>query len=54
MPPATYILHMNFTLLLVNLADLLVSLAELLVNSAHLLVINIYGNQLRPPTWKYS
>ncbi|MCD1159297.1 hypothetical protein [Peribacillus frigoritolerans] len=50
-----------------NLHDLLVSLADLLVNSLyllvsladllvipHLLVINIYGNQLWPPTWKYS
>ncbi|MFS0603881.1 hypothetical protein [Peribacillus frigoritolerans] len=45
---------MNLHDLLVNLLYLLVSLADLLVNSAHLLVIIIYGNQLRPPTWKYS
>ncbi|MDG4849997.1 hypothetical protein P8767_22085 [Peribacillus frigoritolerans] len=45
---------MNLHDLLVNSLYLLVSLADLLVNSAHLLVINIYGNQLRPPTWKYS
>ncbi|MCY9003085.1 hypothetical protein [Peribacillus frigoritolerans] len=67
MPPATYILHMNFTLLLVDLADLLINLAVAIVNiaftrefalftreSAHLLVIIKYGNQLRPPTWEYS
>ena len=38
MPPATYILHMNFTLLLVSLADLLMNLCYLLVNLAVALV----------------
>ncbi|MBR8645512.1 hypothetical protein KEH51_19595 [[Brevibacterium] frigoritolerans] len=45
---------MNLHDLLVNSLYLFVSLADLLVNSAHILVIIIYGNQLRPPTWKYS
>ncbi|USK66990.1 hypothetical protein [Peribacillus frigoritolerans] len=45
---------MNLPDLLVNSGYFLVNLPDLLVISAHLLVIYIYGNQLRPPTWKYS